>query len=79
MMHVYMDLKEGDALIRDEEGIAVADLPSARHLAVTAARGVMREELAKGTLLRSAAIIVRSGNETVLLELPFVDAITVER
>lgn len=78
MLHVYMDLNEGGAILPDGEGVSVPDLATARMLAVRAARDVMREDLLSGRISLCSSIVVRTASGSVLLDLPFHEAVSID-
>jgi hypothetical protein len=49
MGRFYFHLRQGDQLIRDDEGLDLPDLAAAQHEAVAAARELLAEAVKRGT------------------------------
>ena len=71
--HIY-----DEAVIRDEDGIELADSEAARAAAVAGARSMMCDQLSRGRLSLHHRIEVEDGAGCTILVLPFADAIAIE-
>jgi hypothetical protein len=71
--HVYDDL-----ILRDEEGIELADAQGAHAAALAGARAMMCDQLTKGRLSLHHRIEVEDEWGAAILILPFGDAIRIE-
>ena len=79
MPRYFFDLLNGHGLTRDEEGREFADESAARDEAIRQARPIMAEEVLTGRLDLSGCIIVRGDGERRLFELPFPEAVVIEK
>jgi hypothetical protein len=67
-----------DAVIRDEEGIELADAEAARRTALEGARAMMCEQLVKGRLSLHHRVEVEDEEGGAVLTLRFGDAVEIE-
>jgi hypothetical protein len=67
-----------DAVIRDDEGIELADAEAARREAVAGARSMMCDQLTAGRLSLHHRIEVRDEQGDEILTLAFGDAVAIE-
>ena len=77
MPHYHFHLHECGVATLDHEGSAYDSLESARKAAVTAARGIMCEEIRAGQLCLSCHIDIVDEGDECLLRLRFSDAVAV--
>lgn len=67
MKRYYFDLRDGDALSRDEEGIELPDIKAVQEEAVRALADMARDRAEAGSdLARYLAIEVRDDNRPVM-------------
>ena len=66
-----------DVVATDEEGVTLPNLDAARRQALAGARALMAEQVTHGYLVRTHWIDVLDEAGTVVLHLPFADAIDV--
>jgi hypothetical protein len=67
MKRYYFDLRDGDALSRDEEGIELPSIEAAQEEAVRALAGMAMDRTEAGSCLaRDLAIEVRDDNRPVM-------------
>jgi hypothetical protein len=71
--HIY-----DEAVIRDEDGIELADCEAARAAALAGARSMMCDQLSRGWLSLHHRIEVEEEGGRIVLILPFADAIVIE-
>ena len=71
--HVYDDL-----VLRDDEGIELADTVAARDAALAGAREMMCDQVKKGRLSLHHRIEVEDERGRVILTLPFDEAVSIE-
>jgi hypothetical protein len=71
--HVYDDLD-----LRDEEGIELADVESARAAALAGARAMMCDQVMKGRLSLDHRIEIETETGEPVLTLPFGEAVKIE-
>ena len=76
-MRYFYDLHECGVFFRDEEGAERDSISDARDDALRAARDIMRAEVSEGRLCLSCKIEVKDAAGTVVLTVPFREAITV--
>ncbi|MBA2918292.1 hypothetical protein GON01_04805 [Sphingomonas sp. MAH-20] len=77
MNRFYFHIVDGQ-FVRDEEGQEFPGLEEAKAEAIAAARSIMREAIWAGRLPLNEGIQITDGNGTVLMTVPFRDAITIE-
>jgi hypothetical protein len=67
-----------DVVATDEEGVSLPNLEAARLQALAGARALMAEQVSRGYLVRSHWIDVVDEAGTLVLHLPFGDAVDVK-
>lgn len=72
----YFDLHHSDGVTLDDEGRECSSLPVAATYALQAARGLLADDILRGTLAFGHRIVVRDVSGAVRYELPFRDAVT---
>jgi hypothetical protein len=72
--HVFDDI-----VVRDDEGIDLADAEAAREAALAGARALMCDQLKQGRLNLSHRIEVEDESGAQVLMLPFSDAVEIAR
>lgn len=77
MPRLYFDLHECGTILTDDEGRDFPNLAIARLEAITAARGVMADEVMHGRLCLSCFIEIRDENGTTVGKVLFKDIVTV--
>jgi hypothetical protein len=77
MQRLFFHLHECGTVTVDEEGVEVESLAEARVRAFRAARSIMSAEVAQGQLCLSCHINVEDDQGTILLTLPFREALQV--
>ena len=77
MARLYFDLHECGDITIDEEGQEVADLATARMLAVRSARDIIRADVLDGRLCLQGVIVVREPGGKTVMTLAFGDAVAV--
>lgn len=77
MAHYYFSLDECGRTFGDEEGQEHDSIEAARQAAMTAARGIMADEVRKGKLCLGCCIIVLDDEQQEVFRLPFRDAVTI--
>jgi hypothetical protein len=66
MGRFYFHLRAGDGLIRDDEGIDLPDIATARHEAILAARELLAEAIKDGKpTVPDAFVIMDEGGRTI--------------
>ena len=75
MQRLYFHLHECGEAIIDEEGAEVQSLSEARLRAIREARSIMSNEVAAGKLCLSCHIVVEDAQGTILLTVPFREAL----
>lgn len=73
----YLHLNECGDVTHDLEGTERAGLAEIRVAALRGARGIMREELARGRLYLTCQIDVADAMVAIVLTVPFSDAVTI--
>ncbi len=67
MKRYYFDVRDGDALSRDEEGMELPDIEAVQEVAVRALADMARDRAEAGSgLARALAIEVRDDNRPVM-------------
>lgn len=79
MPHYYLHLSNGTGETRDEEGIDLPDLASARAEALGAIRSMLQEELALGALDLTGRVMIADGNGDIVCDVPFTDAVDIHQ
>lgn len=77
MQRLYFHLHECGEAVRDEEGAEVESLAEARVRGLREARSIMSAEVAAGKLCLSCHISVEDGQGTILLTIPFREALSI--
>ena len=77
MQRYFFDLHECGTHVEDEEGRELVDIVDARRSAIAEAREVMSHEVREGRLCLSCRIDVRDEVGTLVLTLPFREALAV--
>jgi hypothetical protein len=77
MRRLYFHLHECGETITDDEGAEVEGLAEAQVRALREARSIMSGEVAAGRLCLSCHISVEDAQGTVLLTIPFREALTI--
>jgi len=73
----YLHVRNTFGYARDEEGQECADLADARRKALAGARSILSEEVKKGNLDLHGAIEIANETGTILLEIPFSEAVMI--
>lgn len=76
MPRFFFNLINSERIV-DDEGSELPDVEAARAYAITSAREIIREDLAKGELPLSLCFRVIDENGAVAFTLPFSDAVTI--
>ena len=71
--HIY-----DDAVVRDEDGIELADAEAARSAALAGAHALMCDQMKTGRLNLRHRIEVEDESGVAILSLPFADAVVIE-
>lgn len=77
MQHYYLDLREGEKLVRDAEGQDFPDLTAARDEAIAAIRELICDAVCDGELPLHHSIELLDRNRTRLLTIHFDEAIEI--
>jgi hypothetical protein len=77
MQWLFFHLHERGSVLIDEEGVEVESLEEARTRALREARSIMSSEVAAGQLCLSCHISVEDAEGSILLTLPFRDAVDI--
>ena len=77
MPRYFLNLDECGSRTIDDEGYEAAHDEAARAAGITAARGIMAEEVLNGKLCLSCRIEVTNHDGEVVLVVPFKEAVTV--
>lgn len=77
MQRFYFHLHECGTVTEDEEGRLLADLATARAVAVEEARQVMRAEVGEGRLCLSCVLVIEDERHAEVGRVPFCEAIVV--
>ena len=75
MPRYFFDILESDVVIRDEEGMELANVDTVRLEAIEGAREVMADEVRFSGRIENRAMQVRDESGNVVLEMPFSSAI----
>ena len=78
MPRYFFQLLECGTIFDDPEGQELTDLPAAHAVALTAARGMMSEEIRHGTLCLSCVIVILDDRGHELERVAFRDAVSVQ-
>lgn len=79
MPRFYFHVGDGDSFAEDEEGQELPDVETARHVAITGARGIMAEQLRCGELDLASFIEVEDHTRKLLFTLSFADVVRINR
>jgi hypothetical protein len=71
----YLNIRNGTGFVPDPEGQEVADLAAARAKAIEGIRSVLSEEARQGTLDLAGTIEITDEDGTILLIVPFNEAV----
>ncbi len=71
----YFHVHNGTGETRDEEGLELPDLESARLEALSGIRSILREEIGRGELDLSGIIVIADHRGEILLDVPFATAV----
>jgi hypothetical protein len=77
VQHYYLDLREGEKLVRDAEGQDFTDLAAARDEAIIVIRELICDAVCEGKLPLHHAIELLDDNRTRLLTVRFHEAVEV--
>lgn len=77
MPHFYFHLNECGSVTHDHEGTEVADLNTARKVAIVAARAIMCAEITEGEVCFSCHIDITDEAGQRVLRVPFVEAVKI--
>lgn len=76
MSLLHMHIHHCGMLARDEEGLELPNLETARREAVAGARSIMVDELRKGQLCLACHIEIEDSDGRLLATVPFREAVT---
>jgi hypothetical protein len=71
MPRYYFDIRDGDKLVEDAEGIELSDVAAAREEAVAAARELLAEHLRHGELPETKQFEIRNEAGELIETVPF--------
>ncbi len=77
MPSYYLHLHNAHVDASDDEGVDVVDLLAAKAKAVEGIRGFLAHEVIRGTLDLRGRVDIADGAGTILLTVPFADAVAV--
>jgi hypothetical protein len=77
MAKYYLHIQNAHGHAEDEEGVEVASLAEAQELAVTGIRSLLSAEVMNGTMNLKGRIDIADEQGTILVTVPFKDAIKV--
>jgi hypothetical protein len=75
MMRFHLNISNGNGFTPDEEGLQLHDLDAARRQAIEGVRSVISDEAKQGRLDLSGVIEITDDDGTVLMVVPFTDAL----
>ena len=78
MPRFYFHICDGAGFVEDEEGREMRDADAARAEAVKGARGLMADDLQRGTLALSSFVEVEDENHHLLFTISFKDMIEID-
>lgn len=76
-MRFYFNLRDGDALLLDPEGVELPNIDAVARRAHAAARDLLSEELREGRVRLDLCLDVRDEAGSTVYGLPFIEAIEV--
>lgn len=78
MPRFYFHVCDGAGFVEDEEGRELPDQEAARAEAVKGARGLMADDLQRGTLALSSFVEVEDENHRLLFTISFKDMVDID-
>jgi hypothetical protein len=76
MPQFYLNVRKGDALLEDPEGVEFVSLEAARDEAIAAAREIMSEQISRGELPeRNSGFEIMDHDGHLVLTVPFDEAL----
>jgi hypothetical protein len=76
-MRYHFDLHNGTGFVEDEEGRELADLEAARAEGLKGIRSIVSEDVQRGILDLDGRLEVRDEDGTLILTIPFAEAVKI--
>ncbi len=77
MPRYHFHLDNGTGETRDEDGVELPDLETARLEALLGIRSILREEISEGSIDLAGKIRITDDEDHHLLDVPFLSAVTI--
>lgn len=78
MPRYFMNIRDGDAFIEDEEGSVLPDVEAALHEATLAARDILASKLRAGGKVNGQIFEITDENDVVCATFPLRDVLNLE-